>query len=402
MAWSLGKDRSDTVSFSLVADSPLLTFSVAEVTHTLHPGVFDGMANCLVARYVIPRVSHFTLFEYPFEEEAGRPPLQSHYDNGSLTKRVSVCVSNVTGTLSFLRDYFCTVFHFIRNSRRYDYFVGVDSLNAASGLMLKALRRVRVVCFYSIDYSPKRFSQPILNLLYRFLEIVVTRKSDYVWCCSEQIQAIRSRQRGSIDGCLIVTPGLIPESDESIVRERRSRLVFVGRLAPGKGIDLTIKAMRFITKSVPDCELWILGDGPFRADLERLTQSLGLANSVKFFGFLPDYDDVTDLIRQCDIGIACYDPSFGYERYAFPGKVVQYLADGLPVIMTSIPPYSVHLTDSMAGLVVKYDEMAISASALRLLTDHELYRKCRDNARKLAARYDISAGLERALGAIKS
>jgi glycosyltransferase involved in cell wall biosynthesis len=54
----------------------------------------------------------------------------------------------------------------------------------------------------------------------------------------------------------------------------------VGRLAPDKRIDLLIRAIA----EVPDALLLLAGDGPARADLERLAQIEGVAGRVRFVG----------------------------------------------------------------------------------------------------------------------
>ena len=66
--------------------------------------------------------------------------------------------------------------------------------------------------------------------------------------------------------------------------------MFAGRLSPEKGVDLLLHAM---TK-VPGARLEIAGDGPLRAALEDLALSLGVANRVRFHGWLSQ-DQIADL-----------------------------------------------------------------------------------------------------------
>ncbi|MFD1371805.1 glycosyltransferase [Actinoplanes sichuanensis] len=54
----------------------------------------------------------------------------------------------------------------------------------------------------------------------------------------------------------------------------------VGRLAPDKRLDLLIRALA----EVPDAMLLLAGDGPARADLERLAEIVGVAGRVRFEG----------------------------------------------------------------------------------------------------------------------
>jgi glycosyltransferase involved in cell wall biosynthesis len=381
-------------------DLPRSIRSVVEVTHTVHPGVFDGMANCLVARYLIPRARHLTMIEYPFEEKRSSPVRRSEYSRGAVLEEKEYCRLNGPAPILFLRDFLLTISLLLSRRQKYDFFIGVDSLNACAGLVLKMLGRVSQVCFYSIDYSPKRFSNPILSSLYRFLEIAATKKSDFVWCCSEQIKAVRIEQGCSPQRCLVVSPGLLPEGIPPSSPDACPKLVYFGRLTQGKGIELAIRAMTVIKESILDCQLWIIGDGPQRRELEELSRSLGLVEVVKFWGFLSDYDYAAHLVSQCDVGLACYDSHFDYEPYAFPGKVAQYLGMGLPVIMTEIRPYSDHLRDAAAGFVIGYDSRELSDVVIRLLSSVESYESHSGRARILAQRYDVEKGLALALDVV--
>lgn len=371
--------------------------SVVEVTHTVHPGVFDGMANCLVARYIAPRASSFTLIEYPFEEKKGLPPQVRHYEGGKLIAQEMGRHFNGPYPVIFLADLLHTLHFHLRQRTKYDVFIGVDSLNAGAGLLLRALGLVRSVCFYSIDYSPKRFSNVVLNALYRFMEITATRKSDFVWCCSEQIQTVRLNEGCPPNRCLLVTPGDLSHGSKPDSTRKLSRLVYVGRLSAEKGVDLIIKAMPLIREKIPESELWVVGDGPQREELQALSKLLGLNRSIRFWGFLTDYSLVDKLIAQCGIGIACYGLLSSYVSYAFPGKMAHYLASALPVVMTKVEPYSSHLEDFQAGVVIDYSERALSNAVFGILASPEMYASYSSNAHRLAKKYDVEDGLARAL-----
>lgn len=62
------------------------------------------------------------------------------------------------------------------------------------------------------------------------------------------------------------------------------RLLTLSRLAPEKRIDALIRAMPALLQRDPGARLTIAGDGPQRAELEELSRSLGLAESVHLAG----------------------------------------------------------------------------------------------------------------------
>ena len=71
----------------------------------------------------------------------------------------------------------------------------------------------------------------------------------------------------------------IPETDPIIL--------FVGRVAKEKSIDVIIKAMPEVVQKIPQAKLVIVGDGPCRLELEELAVKLNVRDSVIFTGMQP-------------------------------------------------------------------------------------------------------------------
>lgn len=66
-------------------------------------------------------------------------------------------------------------------------------------------------------------------------------------------------------------------------------IVFIGRLIPRKKIERLIEAFAHIYQRYPESILTIIGDGPFKNDLENMVQKINIENKVKFLGGI--YDD---------------------------------------------------------------------------------------------------------------
>jgi len=71
------------------------------------------------------------------------------------------------------------------------------------------------------------------------------------------------------------------------INENEPVILFIGRIAKEKSIDVIINSMRELTNRIPDCKLLIVGDGPERENLEDLTKNLGIEKSVIFAGEKP-------------------------------------------------------------------------------------------------------------------
>lgn len=91
----------------------------------------------------------------------------------------------------------------------------------------------------------------------------------------------------------------------------KARIVFLGRLVMRKGCRQLIEAFDLLTKTYPEAELVIAGDGAQRPELEKLVKRKGLSSQVKFLGFIAEADKPSLLGSAT---IACF-PSLGGESF---------------------------------------------------------------------------------------
>jgi glycosyltransferase involved in cell wall biosynthesis len=76
------------------------------------------------------------------------------------------------------------------------------------------------------------------------------------------------------------------------------RFLSLGNLLHLKGFHLGLRA--FAASNLADAEYWLIGDGPYRRQLERLARSLGIEDKVYFWGFLPRAEALVKL-GQCHV-----------------------------------------------------------------------------------------------------
>ena len=78
------------------------------------------------------------------------------------------------------------------------------------------------------------------------------------------------------------------------------RLISVGRLHIEKGYPVMMEAFNTALKTVPNMELMLLGDGPYRAELEAFVKEKGIEKNVIFKGAVPE-QTVLDEMAYADI-----------------------------------------------------------------------------------------------------
>jgi glycosyltransferase involved in cell wall biosynthesis len=165
----------------------------------------------------------------------------------------------------------------------------------------------------------------------------------------------------------------------------RPLIGFVGRLHPQKSVDVAVRALALLPG---DAHLVIAGEGPDRAALERLVDSLGLRQRVTFLGLVP-HDDVPAVLRACDVSVL---PS----RYEELGTaLVEAMACGVPVVASRTGGIPDVVRDGHNGLLAAPGDAAATAAALgRLLDDPDLRRRTGECGRATARghRWDALAG----------
>lgn len=154
-------------------------------------------------------------------------------------------------------------------------------------------------------------------------------------------------------------------------------LVYAGRLAAEKGIDVLIRAVGGLP---PDAELQVAGDGPERAALERLADEAA-PGRVQFRGRLGK-EDLLALLRSASVAVV---PSRWHEN--MPMAVLEAFGCGLPVVATDLGGLPELVTPGVDGAIVAPEDPAALAEALaELLAD-----PARTFAMGLAGRRKVAA-----------
>lgn len=223
-------------------------------------------------------------------------------------------------------------------------------------------------------------------------------------CISEEIQA-EALAAGLPEGRLVsipngvdlaawrreVTPATLPWLD---LPERPTEVVlFVGRLARQKRVDVLLEAAARLADRRPSFRLALAGQGPLRPELEAQARSLGLRDRVAFLGVR---EDVLALHRAAKAFVL---PS---EGEGLPNALLEALAAGTPSVATEVPgTVEVARHEQEALLVPPRDPAALADALERLLDDEALRARLRAGGwARVAERYDVDRAAERYAAAL--
>ncbi len=143
-------------------------------------------------------------------------------------------------------------------------------------------------------------------------------------------------------------------------------VVAVGRLEEKKGFDHLIEATALLAGSAPLDRVSIAGEGPLRADLERLISERGLDQTVSLRGWM-DGEGVRGLLEEADLLAMPSVVAADGNRDSMPVVVKEALAMEVPVVASDEAGLPEAVREEWGRLVAPGDPEALAAAIEELL-----------------------------------
>lgn len=174
--------------------------------------------------------------------------------------------------------------------------------------------------------------------------------------------------------------------------------LMIGRLSSAenyKGHREMIQIWPRVLERIPSAELWVVGEGDLRPQLERMVSELGLSRQVRFFGAVPDEQKDT-LLTRCR---AMFLPSAGE---GFGLVYLEAMRMGRPSLVSTLDAGVEVVNPPEAGLSVDLrDETCTLDAVLRLLTPGDEWDAMSARAiRRYAGRFTAPHFRQRLLSAL--
>ena len=157
-------------------------------------------------------------------------------------------------------------------------------------------------------------------------------------------------------------------------------VVYAGGFGPSRDLKTLIRAAAAIsTSDIPELAISMLGaKGRTYEIMKEYVDQLRVADKVSIYKWVP-MDHVDKMMNEAHIGLVPHRKS-EHTDATIPHKLFQYMAHGLPVIVSNCKPLERIVKESGAGLVYKTGDAEELASCLKVIYNNPMKAKEMANA----------------------
>lgn len=267
----------------------------------------------------------------------------------------------------------------------YHVCIGFGPWGALVGWILQKMGKVQLLVYEDRDFEPGLMPDRLRRSYTAWLEQFLVKRADLIISIGYHLAKLRQLQSGK--RISIVPTGVDWDRfhPSRIASKKEKSLIYIGNLISWSGLELAIQAMPKILRSIPSCRLLIVGDGlvSYKNYLRYLVKGLDLKEHILFLGQKP-YEELPALLGKSYLGLANSQPVV-YRKYAYPLKVIEYMAAGLPIIGTENTETAMILSRYQCGISISYNVDAFANAVITLLKDRDLYHQMRSNGIRSSA-----------------
>jgi glycosyltransferase involved in cell wall biosynthesis len=229
-------------------------------------------------------------------------------------------------------------FYLFRHRRRIAItYVYSGELSAFFNVYLASkLSRIPVI----VERTELRSSYPFKRLsalsrqLFRADEKLIRYFCDHLLVVSEKllVHYRKLERRGKLSMLPVITD--MGRFKRNEIVSRKGLIGYIGTFGTKDRVPQIIEAFRLARLKRDDLHLRLIGYGGENQNIKKQIEQVGLTGHVTITGQVA-YDEVPVLLQECDLLVMNRDHS-DYSAFGSPAKVGEYLASGVPAIITRV------------------------------------------------------------------
>lgn len=303
-------------------------------------------------------------------------PLDSYADRQSEfsinRKRIASIQRQEAGIFNLCNDFILSMRYLIGNS--FDVCIGANNFDTLSAIVCRDVlrKKIKKIIYFASDFSESRFHNILLDTIYYGVERIVLHRSDLVISNTKRSERKR-RELGLHPGKSIVIPNgvFLQHTVFPVKRIKKKHFVYVGAVTKEHGLYEMINTIHSLID-----KLVIIGQGD---DWGRVLKLCKIKKIHLETHYHKEHEYVIDYLKKFNgIGLAPYNLYSKWTYYCSPLKVNEYIACGVPVLISTVPEISEYIEKNSLGIV--YNSLAFNElkNKLEEFDTKDFYKKAKD------------------------
>jgi 1,2-diacylglycerol 3-alpha-glucosyltransferase len=223
----------------------------------------------------------------------------------------------------------------------------------------------------------------------------ILNKSDCVIAPTKKVKEYLDHY--NIDSEIKIVPtGIVRELPKQISESRKMELMeayhidpnkkillSVGRLGTEKNLDELLMNMGDLVKLRDDVQMIIVGDGPYRKELEAMVKTMGLGEHILFTGMIA-HDEINEIYQLGDLFVSASTS----ETQGL--TVLEAMMNGLPLVCREDKSIDNVLVERVNGYTYKDRFVAVDCMN-KLLSEPELHKAFSEDSKKIAKTFSTES-----------
>ncbi|MDF7808349.1 glycosyltransferase family 4 protein [Pontiellaceae bacterium B12219] len=251
-------------------------------------------------------------------------------------------------------------------------------------------------------YSPLVYKGPLVIQMHHLWRSSIFRETNFpmaffIWLSEEMIRVVYRKCRFSVVSESTrdeLVQMKVPEEHVRVIyngadlsryqpsdEPKKPFMIWIGRIQKYKGPIDACQVLEKLQNEFQSLELVIVGDGPFRPQLERYITEHGLQHKVRLTGFIDGAEKIK-LLQQASVHLqSSYKEGWGL-------SVIEANACGCPVVANNTTGLCDSVVNGKTGLLYDFCSVEDAASKVRkILTDSRLARSLSVEGLKRASEF---------------
>jgi glycosyltransferase involved in cell wall biosynthesis len=221
--------------------------------------------------------------------------------------------------------------------------------------------------------------EPKKSIIKKYLVKYVLKRADLITCDAEHMKEALKHLGAAPEKVTLIYFGV--DTRKFSPREKSEDLkaklaiydspavISLRSLEPLYDVKSLIEAIPLVLEKIPETKFVIAGGGSEERALKNLAASLGVSNSVRFIGFVPN-DELPKYLTSMDVYV-----STSLSDAGIAASTAEAMACGLPMIITDVADNRKWVQDGVNGFIIPVRDPKLLAERIVYLLKNENVRK---------------------------